>query len=175
VIGFLRIVGLLNAAVWFGGAVFFTLAIGPAVFSQDMHQLLGANNYPYFAGAIAQVLIARYFDLQIVCGLIAVFHGFAEWLYLSRPLPRCWTGLLAGLLVASLLGAFVLQPRVKALHRTKYAANTAPAQRITATRSLKLWHGASQVVNLLMLGGLGLYVWRTATPPGSTRFLAQGK
>jgi hypothetical protein len=175
VIGFLRIVGLVNAAVWFGAAVFFTCGIGPAVFSRDMQQLLGANNYPYFSGAIIQVLIARYFDLQLVCGLIAVFHVFVEWLYLSRPLSRFWMGLLAGLVVAGLLGALVFQPRIKALHRAKYAATTAPAQRITATRALRLWHGTSQGVNLLVLVGLGLYLWRTATPSNGTRFLGQSK
>jgi len=57
VIGFLRIVGILNAAVWFGAAVFFTFGAGFAPFSAEMKRLLGSNNYPYFSGAIAQILI----------------------------------------------------------------------------------------------------------------------
>jgi hypothetical protein len=31
-IGVLRIVGLLNVAIWLGASVFFTLAVGPAFF-----------------------------------------------------------------------------------------------------------------------------------------------
>src|SRR6266436_1420387 len=81
VIGFLRFVGLLNAAVWFGAAIFFTFAAGPAVFSQDMKDALRQNN-PYFYGAIAQVLISRYFRLQLICGVIALLHLVMESLYL---------------------------------------------------------------------------------------------
>lgn len=161
----------MNAAVWFGAAVFFTLGIGPAVFSQDMRLLLGENNFRYFSGAIAQVLIARYFDLQIVCGLIALFHAFTEWLYLGRPLHRFWTGLLAGLLAVGLLGGFVLQPRIKHLHAIKYAQNRSETDRAAAARSLSLWHGFSQTVNVLMLAGLGLYLWRVAHPASTARFV----
>ncbi len=174
-IGFLRIVGLVNAAIWFGAAVFFTFGIGPAVFSPDMRQVLGAANFPYFSGAIAQLLISRYFDLQIVCALIAVFHAFAEWLYLNRPLHRFWTGLLAGLLAASLLGALVLQPHMKKLHRLKYSPAATPAQRVSSTSAFKVWHGTSQAANLLVLASLGLYLWRTANPSNATRFRPPGK
>src|SRR5438045_1500065 len=65
--GFLRFVGILNAAVWLGGGIFFTLGSAPAVFSRDMQSLLGREYYPYFSGAIAQVLIAKSFHLQIIC------------------------------------------------------------------------------------------------------------
>jgi hypothetical protein len=175
VIGFLRIVGLVNAAIWFGAAVFFTFGVAPAVFSQDMRQLLGPGNYPYFSGAIAQMLISTYFDLQVVCALVAVFHAFAEWLYLSRPLHRFWTGLLAVLLLSSLLGALLLQPHMKKLHQFKYSPAATPAQRVSATSAFKVWHGTSQAVNLLMLAGLGLYLWRTANPSNATRFRPPGQ
>jgi len=175
VIGFLRIVGLVNAAIWFGAAVFFTFGIGPAVFSPDMRQVLGAANFPYFSGAIAQVLISRYFDLQIVCARVAVFHAFVEWLYLSRPWHRFWTGLLAGLLAASLLGALGFQPQMKKLHRLKYSPAATPVQRVSSASAFKVWHGASQAVNLLVLVGLGLYLWRTANPSNATRFMPPGQ
>ena len=174
-IGFLRIVGLVNAAIWFGSGVFFTFGVAPAAFSQDMRQLLGPSNYPYFSGAIAQMLISRYFDLQVVCALVAVFHTFAEWLYLSRPLYRFWTGLLAMLLLASLLEALVLQPHMRELHHFKYSSTATPAQRVSSTSAFKVWHGTAQAVNLLMLAGLGLYLWRTANPSNATRFRPPGK
>ena len=140
-----------------------------------MRQLLGPSNYPYFSGAIAQMLISRYFDLQVVCALVAVFHTFAEWLYLSRPLYRFWTGLLAMLLLASLLEALVLQPHMRELHNFKYSSTATPAQRVSSTSAFKVWHGTAQAVNLLMLAGLGLYLWRTANPSNATRFRPPGK
>jgi hypothetical protein len=175
VIGFLRFVGLINAAVWFGSSVLFTFAIGPAVFSQDMRQLLGEAHYPFFSGAIAQVLIHRFLDLQVICALIAVFHAFGEWLYLGRPLHRLWLGLLAGLVAASLLGNFVFQPRIKAWHQIKYAQNRSPGEKDAAARSLRIWHGASQGVNLLALVGLLIYLWRLANPINATRFVPSTK
>src|SRR6266496_2641930 len=54
VIGFLRFLGILNAGVWLGAAIFFTFGAGPALFSQETQNLLGPKNYPYFSGAIAQ-------------------------------------------------------------------------------------------------------------------------
>ncbi len=171
-IGFLRFVGLLNAAVWIGAAVFFTFGAGPAVFSEDMKTLLGPRNYPYFSGAIAQVLIARLFALQLICGAIAALHLFAEWLYLGRPM-RGFTGyLLVGLLVLGLVGDLGMQPKIKRLHTTKYAVNAAPQTRAAAARSLAIWHGVAQGINLIMLGGLVVYLWRVANPSDAPRFVS---
>jgi hypothetical protein len=90
-------VGILNAGVWFGGAVFFTFGAGLAPFSQEMKTLLGPNNYPYFSGAIAQILIARYFHFQLICGVIAVLHLLAEGLYLGKHPRKLQVALLIGL------------------------------------------------------------------------------
>jgi hypothetical protein len=175
VIGFLRFVGILNAAVWFGAAVFFTFGTGLAPFSQEMKTLLGPNNYPYFSGAIAQILIARYFHFQLVCGVIAVLHLLAEWLYLGKFPRKLQAGLLIGLCVATLFGGYTLQPRLKALHTTKYGVNTRPEIREAANRSFRAWHGVSQVVNLLVVTGLAVYLWRAANPSDPTRFVSAFK
>ena len=172
VIGFVRFVGLMNAAVWFGAAVFFTVGAGPALFSQDMKHLLGENHYPYFSGAIAQVIIARYFDLQLVCGIVALLHAAVEWLYLGRPLQKFTLGLLLGLLFFSFVGGYGMQPKIKELHTRKYALNYAPEVRQSAARSLRVWHGMAQIVNVLMLGGLAVYLWRAANPVSTSRFVS---
>jgi len=171
VIEFLRFVGLMNAAVWFGATVFFAVGAGPAIFSQDMKHLLGENHYPYFSGAIAQIVIARYFHLQLVCSLVALLHAAAEWLYLGRPLQRFGLGLLLGLLFLSFVGGCGMQPRIKELHARKYALNYAPEVRESAAKSLRVWHGLAQVVNVVMLGGLAVYLWRVAHPVSTARFV----
>ena len=171
-IGFLRFVGILNAGVWFGTAIFFTFGVGSAPFSPEMKTLLGPNNAPYFSGAIAQILIARYFRFQIACALIAFVHLLAEWLYLGKYPQRLQVALVIGLSAAALLGGCWLQPRMRALHATKYALNTRPEIRAAADRSFRAWHGAAQVINLLMVGGLAAYLWRATNPSDPTRFVS---
>lgn len=171
VIVFLRFLGMVNAAVWLGAAVFFTFGAGPAVFSSDMKTLLGTNNFPFYSGAIAQVLIARYFKLQLLCAVVAVIHLFLEWLYLGRPLRRVTGWLVLGLLALGAAGDFWFQPKIQRLHQAKYAVNASPEGRAAAARSLPPWHGAAQAVNLVMLGGLVVYLWRVARPDEPTRFV----
>lgn len=161
---------MVNAGVWLGAAVFFTFAGGPAVFSDDMKTLLGPGNFPYFSGAIAQVLIARYFKLQLICGAIAVVHLCAEWLYLGRPLRRFNGYWLAVLLALGLAGDFWMQPHIKQLHHAKYTGATVQG-RTAAAAALRLWHGAAQTVNLFLLAGLVVYLWRVAQPEEFTRFV----
>ena len=146
----------MNAAVWFGGAVFFTFAAGPAFFSQAMFNLVGR----IYAGAAAQIVLERYFALQMVCACIALAHLVAEWLYTGKLLSRTTPHLLIGLLSIGLIGGFWLQPKLKALHLEKYGARTQPAQRLEAERSFGLWHGVSQTINLFAMGGLVVYLWQ---------------
>jgi hypothetical protein len=165
----------MNAAVWFGAAVFFTFWTGRAPFSPEMAALLGAKNYPYFSGAIAQILIARYFQLQIICSIIAMAHLLAEWLYLGKPPRRFGLGLLLGLCLAVLVGSWWLQPRLKTLHAVKYAAKQRPEIRAAASRSFRAWHGVSMSLNLLLVAGLTVYFWRVANPSDATRFVSAVK
>lgn len=174
-IGFLRFVGILNAAVWFGTAIFFSFGVGLAPFSQEMKNLLGQANYPYFSGAIAQILIARYFNFQVGCAAVAALHLFAEWLYLGKRPHKFHAGLLVGLCCFAFLGGCWLQPKMKALHATKYAVNTRPEIRQAAGRSFRIWHGVSEVINLFVVGGLAVYLWRSANPSDPTRFVSAAK
>jgi hypothetical protein len=175
VIGFLRFVGILNAAVWFGSAIFFTFGTGLAPFSTEMRNLLGPNNFPYFSGAIAQILIARYFSFQVGCATVAVLHLLAEWLYLGKYPQKLQVALLVALASAALLGGYWLQPRMKTLHAIKYGVNTRPQIREAADKSFRAWHGVSQVINLFMVGGLAIYLWRAANPSDPTRFVSAVK
>lgn len=173
-IGFLRCIGVLNAGVWFGGAVVFSFFAIPAIFSDQSKTLLTAPFYPYFSGALAQILIARYFKLQLVCGIVAIAHLLGENLYFGRAPQKLWFALLAALVGLSLLGGFWMQPKLKELHEIKYKDHSAE-RRQAAAESFKTWHGISQMTNLFVLVGLGIHLCRVAARGEDARFLDAGK
>ena len=153
----LRFVGIVNAAVWFGAAIFLTFAAGPAFFSAEMLDLLPR----YHAGRAAQIVLARYFILQQVCGGIAVAHLLLEWLYAGRQPGRFGLWLLSLMVAVGLAGGLWLQPKLKHLHAVKYAPDTTTAQKAEAGKAFGAWHGVSQTANLLLTAGVLLYFWRT--------------
>ncbi len=167
--------GLMNAAVWLGSAAFFSLVAGPALLSAEMKHLLGENNYPFFAGAIVQLLAKRFFKLQVAFAAIALTHMLAEWAYLGKPLRRANTILLCGLLVLSLACALVIGPKIQHLHRTKFAVNQ-PAEVVRANaKSLQLWQILGEAVNLVALAGVAVHFWRLASAPSQARFVVPVK
>ena len=167
-IGFLRFVGVANAAVWFGASIFFTFSVGPAFFSDKM---IGLLTRPY-AGAAAQIVIERYFLFHELCGAVALAHLVAEWLYMGKPLQRLTLWLLLGIFAFGLVGGHSLQPKLRALHRTIYGPGSTSQQIVQAKQSFKLWHAASQALNLVVLGGVAVYLWRATTPGSGYRYRA---
>ena len=63
-----------ECGVWFGAAVFFTFGAGRRLLPGDMVELLGTNNFPFFSGAIAQIIATRFFTFHLVCAVVAVLH-----------------------------------------------------------------------------------------------------
>lgn len=165
-VALLRFLGLLNAAVWFGGVIFFTFAVGPAFFTDGMIQLLGRPH----AGAAAQIVLERYFYLQQWCAGLALAHLIAEWLYMGRPLQRLTLLLLMFLFTVGIVGGHIMQPRMKELHLRMYAVQSPPPVKEAAGRSFRILHGTSMVLNLLVMGGVLVYLWQTSRPAINTRF-----
>ncbi len=171
VIGVLRFLGLLNAAVWLGAAISFTFALGPAFFSSEMKALLPA----FHNGVAAEIVIQRYFILLHCCGGIALLHLILEKLYLGKQFERLTLLTLALAISLALLGGFWLQPKLKQLHLKKYDARSSIALRSDAEQSFKIWHGVSQTLNLFMIGGLVVYFWRLSVSSNSSRFISKQK
>ena len=167
----LRFVGVLNAAVWIGAAIFFTFVAAPAFFSPEMKQLLG----PAYSGAAAQIVVKRYFVFHLVCSTVAIAHLVLEWLYSGRPLHRWLLYLLLGIFAAALLGGFVLEPKMKQLHYVMYARGVTPAQQAQARSTFGLLHGLSQVGNLAVLAGLLANFWQVNNPNTPIRFFSATK
>lgn len=162
----IRFVGIVNASVWFGAAVFFTVAAGPAFFSTEMASFLPR---PYAARA-AEVIIERLFVLQQWCGAIALLHLLVEYLYSGRQIERLVLAVVATMFVLSLVGGYWLLPKMHALQQVRYSQATSPTQRATAESTWGALHGVSWAVNLAVLTGQLYYLWIVTRPPQSLRF-----
>jgi len=181
----LRFIGVMNAAIWLGGAVFFTFAVAPAFFSGEIKLIESHGRlHPFYPGAIIQLVMERYFRLYYICGSIALVHQLAEWVYLGRVLRRINLGVLISLLLIGGMGGLWLQPMLKELHLIKYgmtAQYTRPAtpipdaDRIQAAKSFRGWHGVSMALNVVALVGLTFYFWRVANPTDNLRVLGSPK
>jgi len=172
--GILRFIGIMNAAIWLGGSVFFTLVAGQVPFAPETKALLvrlGPEPGAYLGGMIAQIGIAHFFTFQLICAIVALLHLAAEWLYQERRGRKFLLGLLGAMLLLTLTGDYWLRPKMQQLFKVKYATNYPPDQRTAAARSFGRWHGASMTVNLFMLGGLVVYMWQMSRPPDPPRFV----
>ena len=165
----LRFIGVFNAAIWLGAAVFFTFGVAPGVFSAEMKRIFGDE----YTGFIGQQLISRYFALHLICGLIALGHFFAEMIYAGKSFRRFTFTLLAVILALGLLGGYFFTPRIKALAHLKYRGT--PDQRPAAAQQLKRLHAFSASGNLLSLIALVLYTWQITHPSEPTRFVGTSK
>jgi hypothetical protein len=74
-----------------------------------------------------------------------------------------------------LVGGGALQPHLKTLHEKHYAVNAQPAARESAARWFRVWHALAQFLNVVMIGGLVIYVWRAANPRDTLRFVSSVK
>jgi hypothetical protein len=165
----LRIIGVFNAAIWLGSAVFFTFGVARGIFSPEMKRLFPGE----YTGLIGQELIGRYFVFSLVCGLIAIGHFFADMVYAGKPFRRFTFGLLIGMLALNLLGGYVFAPRIKELHHVKYRG--APEQRPAAEQQHRRLHAISVSANLLVLIGLFVYTWQVSNPSDPMRFVGTAK
>jgi hypothetical protein len=157
-------VGILNAAVWCGSAIFLTVAL-QGIFSPELKKLLT----PERVGFAAEAVVARFFLLQYWCGAIALAHLLAEWLYCGRPARRLNLALVLAMLAVALAGGLWAQPKMNNWHLVKYFG-TVPEQRAQAGKSFAIWHAAAESANLLVMGGLIVYLWRVSMAPETTRF-----
>lgn len=174
VIALLRFVGLLNAAVWFGTVAFFVFVAEPATGSGSMRELLGQKNFPYFSSAIGGLIAGRCFTFFLVCSLVALLHTGAEWLYFGKYPKRFWLTLIFALFLGGLTQSYGLQPKLSARLVAEHNPNSRPQEREQAGSSYRAWHLLSTALNLVLLGGLAVYLWRVANPPDEMRFLGSG-
>lgn len=169
---------MMNAGVWLGATLFFTLTVGPALGSLATQEILGGQNsnyVRYVSDVLWQRNLGGMFYWHIVCALIALLHLVAEWLYLGRTPAAVWRFLLGLLLAAGLFGGIVLKPKIRELHERQHRPTLKLEERQEAARSLRTWHNIFQAMNILLIIGITAHLWRAANPPDEVRFVGSPK
>jgi len=161
-----QLVGTLNAAVWLGGAVFFTFFAGPVFFDPALEAVLPKPE----DGVAARFLIGRFTAFQLSCACIALITMALGWRLEGGKFPRTQGLLLGGIFLLIVLGMMVLSPKLNALHELKYAyyfdVQATKAQSEAAGKAFGPLHAISQVGNLVVLLGLVaqfILAWKEAT------------
>jgi hypothetical protein len=172
VIGFLRFVGLTNAAIWLGASVYYLLGAAPAARSLELQELIGLKNFAYFSIMIGQIFARPFFHLYFACSVVAVVHLMAEWLYLGKYPRRGWLALVLAVAILGTLEGYWLQPRFAQWHRLQY---TSPERREAAGRAFRAWQTTARVINCFLVAGLAVYLWRVGNPPDPARFVSTSK
>jgi hypothetical protein len=167
----IRFIGLLNAAVWLGAAVFFTLAARPAFLSAEMLSFLPRAH----ASRAAGVMLDHYFVLQQWCAGVALAHLLLEYVLSGRYMGGWVLGLLPAMLGVSVAGGRWLAPALHELQRVNYSALAAAAEKADAASRLTALNVGFEVVNALVILALLYYLWRLSRPANGPRFATLGQ
>ena len=161
----------MNAAVWFGAAVFFALGVGPAATSPQMRELIGANNFPYYSQAIGNIFASRFFHLYSACSVVGLAYLIAEWLYFGKYPPRRWLALVLGLILLGIARGYAVQPALNKLKNLEHGRASRIEERQAAARAFQSWSFVARSLDILLAAGLALYLWRVGNPAEPTRFV----
>ena len=154
----------MNAAVWFGAAVFFTFSAEPASLSSEMRDLIGTNNFAYFSVAIGDIISRRFFHLYTFCSGIALLYLIAEWLYLGKYPPKQWLVFLFSLILLGSVRGYWIEATLRGLHDVQHARQTRAEEREIAARAFNTWSFIAKSFDLALVGGLAFYLWRVGNP-----------
>jgi len=68
-----------------------------------------------------------------------------------------------------------VQPRLREIQRAARHPSVHSAEREAAAKSYHSWQMVSDALNLVVIGGLLVYVWRVTNPPDATRYISSVK
>lgn len=114
--------------------------------------------------------MSRYYHLTLACGVIALLHFLAEWIFLGRPRRKFSFGLVATLFILTLIVSNAVYPSLVRLNRKHYTA-TQPAERESAGKNFRILRVTGIVLNVMIIGGLVVYVSRVASASDAVRFM----
>lgn len=163
----------MNAAVWFGAVVAFAALISPALASPEIVNLFGGARSPMsgaYAVVTGEVVIAKFVWIHFICGGVAAVHLLIEWLYTGKAIRSLILYLAMLLITLGLLNGLILYPQMKVCHRIPFNPKSTPEQKQKAVAMFQSLKQATEIIHWVMVGGLLIYTWKTATPGEQPRF-----
>lgn len=178
-IAFLRFIGVMNASVWFGAVVVFSALISPALASPELLKLFTILRTPVepvaYAHLVGEIVVERFYLIHYICGSIGAFHLLLEWLYTGKGVRLFMVYIMLTLTALGLINGLVLNPKMKQLHRIHYGVTSTPAQQAQAGKMFQVLNTTTQIIHWVMVGGLLIYTWKTASPGEQPRFSSTRK
>jgi len=114
--------------------------------------------------------MSRYYHVMLACAVIGLLHFLAEWLYMGRPRRKFSFGLVAALFILTLIGSNAVYPSLKTLNRKHYTPTVSAADRESAGKSFRVLSVVGIVLDLIIMGGLVVYVSRVSSASDAVRF-----
>ncbi len=178
-IAFLRFIGLMNAAVWLGAVVVYAALISPALVSAEMLKVFSEARpamAPAYRGLAVEIVAWKFYWIHFICGGVAAFHLLMEWLFTGKATRTLMLYLAMTMIVLGLANGVLLHYKMKELHRIRYAYLPPPVtnkqieDKAKAGRMFDSLQAATEVMHWIMVAGLVVYLWKTATPGEQPRF-----
>lgn len=168
-IGFLRFLGVTNAAIWLGTAVLYPFVLRPAFKSREMVELL-----PFmYGGAVDLILLQRFYAMLEWCGAVALIHLLVEWLYTNKPIRKSVLYLVVGLFAFSLLGGHVMTPNLRELHIIRFGVQSSEEQKEQATNGYRILERLIKATQWVTAAGTLVFVWRLTHSFEGPRFYSR--
>lgn len=184
VIAFLRFIGLMNAAVWFGAVVVYAALISPAMLSPEMLDIFGGARNPMapaYRGLAMEIVASKFYWIHFICAGVMAFHLLMDWLFTGKAARTLMLYLAGTMIVLGLANGVLLFQKMKELHRIHYKYTPPPVtkEQVEIKAKAATMHDALQtateVIHWIMVAGLLVYTWKTATPGEQPRFSSARK
>lgn len=169
----------MNAAVWLGAVVVYAALISPALVSPEMLDVFGGARNPMapaYRGLAVEIVAGKFYWMHFICGGVAAFHLLVEWLFTGKATRSLMLYLAMTLIVLGLTNGVLLHLKMKELHRIRYERLPPPVtqrqvdEKNKAAKMFGTLQSATEIIHWVMLAGLVVYTWKTATPGEQPRF-----
>ena len=162
--------GLLNAAVWCGSAIFLVIGL-PALFSPELKRLLTPAGVGFAARGDCGAVFCRAILVRGNCA-----GAFAGGMALLRAAVAAFESGLAGRHpVIGRWPADCGRSRKCARCTSPNILAGRPNSKCKPAKAFAAWHAASEAANLLVIGGLVWYLWLVSREQEPPRLLSFSK
>ncbi|MCF7669869.1 MAG: DUF4149 domain-containing protein [Verrucomicrobia bacterium] len=174
-IALLRIIGLINASVWLGAAVFFTFSVSPALRSKPIIALFStggtSDTAQAYLGALYHIVLGHFHVWQITCAIIALACLLALRVLSGKPARLIMFYLLIGLLGAGLVGRFWIQPELKRIHTIRFSTKNDQTMKLEYRKTYLNRYRLSTILNILSIVGISAFFLKSiGESPEKSRF-----